>query len=103
MLIGMSCEHSLGGSQALTKFCKSFTKFYDASGGPECSQSAQNGQNLLLSVHQPAQNSKQTKIKDAQKHFRSVLGYEGKLRKISKLFFFCNFRQNLTKELKLKS
>jgi hypothetical protein len=102
MLIGMSCEHSLGGSQALTKFCKSFTKFYDASGGPECSQSAQNGQNLLLSVHQPAQNNKQTKIKDAQRHFRSVLGYERKLRK-KNLSYFGNFRQKLTKELKLKS
>jgi hypothetical protein len=29
MLIGMSCEHSLGGSQALTKFLQSFTKFYE--------------------------------------------------------------------------
>jgi hypothetical protein len=46
----------------------------------------QNGQSFLLSVRQPAQNSEQTKIKDAQKHFGSVLGYELKSKKISKLF-----------------
>jgi len=34
MLIGMSCEHSLGGSQALTKFLQSFTKFYEVEKWP---------------------------------------------------------------------
>jgi hypothetical protein len=41
-------------------------------------------------------------IKDAQKHFVSVLGYESNKKKKSKLNFY-KIRQKGTKELKLES
>ena len=50
-------------------------------GVPDAPNLPQNGQSFLLSVCQPAQNSEQKKIKDAQKHFGSVLGYESKSKK----------------------
>ena len=73
--MGVTCDHSLGGSQVFTMFTKYLLKKRGAPGGHRGSKSAQNGQNFLLSVRKPAQNSKQTKRKDAQKHFGSVFGY----------------------------
>jgi len=75
LFLGVTCDHSLGGSQVFTMFTKYLMKKRGAPGGLGCSKSAQNGHNFLLSVRQPAQNSKQTMTKDAQKHFGSVLGY----------------------------
>jgi hypothetical protein len=75
LFMGVTCDHSLGGSQVFTMFYKCLLKKRGAPGGPGCSKSAQNGHNFLLSVRKPAQNNKQTKTKDAQKHFGSVFGY----------------------------
>jgi hypothetical protein len=75
LFIGVTYDHSLGGSQVFTTFYKCLLKKMGAPGGPGCSKSAQNRQNFLLSVRKPAENSKQTKTKDAQKHFGSVFGY----------------------------
>jgi hypothetical protein len=86
MIIGMSCEHSLGAHKLL----QGFTKFYEVEKWPPGVPDALNppemdrvSSYLFTDLHKTA---RQTNIKDAQKHFRSVLGYEKKFQKISKLF-----------------
>jgi hypothetical protein len=75
IFMGVTCDHSLGGSHVFTMFIKYLLKKRGAPEGPGCSKSDQNRQNFLLSVHQPAKNNKQKMTKYAQKYFGSVLGY----------------------------
>jgi hypothetical protein len=63
------------GVTSLYKVLKVFIEEWDASGDPRCSNSAKFRQSILLSARKPAQNSKQTKTKDGQKHFGSVFSY----------------------------
>jgi hypothetical protein len=57
MLIGMSCEHSLGGSQALTKFCKVLQSFMMPPGVPNAPNPPKMGRTsfyLFTNLHKTA-------------------------------------------------
>jgi hypothetical protein len=58
-----------------------FIEVQGASGGSRSSNSAKIGQRFPLFVHKPAQNSKQTKTKDAQKHLKVSLDISIKTQK----------------------
>ena len=75
LFTGVTCDHSLKGVTSLYNVLQVFIEERGVPEGLECSKSAQNGHNFLLSVRKPAQNNKQTKTEDGQKHFGSVFGY----------------------------
>jgi hypothetical protein len=84
LFIGVTCDHSLGGSQVVTMFYKYLFKKGGAPGGPGCSKSTQNGQNFLLSVSKPAKTESKQKQKMAKNTLEMSLVISRKAPKLTK-------------------